>query len=122
MSQGVEQRLTELAKAYATNRRELHANSQAIKVCSEDGYVDLTKMRDRYWGGQWCEDGECIKWHGWLHAVQKLYDHDGQALEEDDAHYVMAVLLDERKEIKRRANALKSRLRAIGDQLLRESN
>lgn len=114
-----EQRLIDLAKAYAENRTQLYSNAKAIRECNEDGYIDMSPMRDRYYAGEWLDEGACIRWNGWLHAVQTLYDFDDQVLEEDHGHYLMAVLLDERKSIKQRANHLKSRLRLIGAELLR---
>lgn len=116
-----EQRLIDLAKAYAENRSQLYGNAKAIREVNEDGYVDMQPMRERYYNGEWLDEGACIRWHGWLHAVQTLFDFDDQVLDEDHAYHCMAVLLDERKAIKQRANSLKSRLRIIGAQLLKSS-
>lgn len=123
MSQGIEQRLVELAKSFALNRKELLANSKAIRELHDDvdAYVDMRPLRDRYYEGEWLDEGACIRWHGWLHAVQTLFDHDDKPLDEDHAYYCMAVLLDERKTIRARGNSLKSRLRTIGEKLLRDT-
>lgn len=117
MSQAVEIRLIELAKAFAQNRKDLLANAEAMSTIrlDQDDYVDMRPLRDRYW-----ESDTRTQWHGWLHAVKTVYALDGETLDEDHVHYTMGVLLDERKAIKQRANALKTRLRAIGDQLLKE--
>lgn len=110
--------LIALAKAFAENRKEFHENSRAIRECSEDGYVDLQPIRDRFYEGKWLEEQAVMRWQGWLHAVQTIFDYDNEVLDEDDTRYCMAILLDERKAIRQRANALKSRLRVIGEKLL----
>ncbi|PYY71206.1 hypothetical protein CRX42_07255 [Pseudomonas jessenii] len=115
------QRLIDLAKAYAENRTQLYSNAKAIRDCNEDGYIDMQPLRERFYHGEWLEEEAVLRWNGWLYAVQALHDFDGKELDEDHAYYCMAVLLDERKAIKQRANTLKSRLRIIGAQLLKSS-
>lgn len=121
MTVAVEQRLIDLAKAFAENRKQLLENSNAIRQVHSDadGYIDMTPLRDRFYSGEWLDEQAVVRWSGWLHAVEMIYAHDDKVLDEDDAFRTMAILLDERKDIKQRANALKSRLRAIGDKLLR---
>lgn len=116
-----EQRLIELAKAYAKNRTELMDNSKAIRDLHNDvdAYIDMKPFRDRFYQGEWLDDEAVLRWNGWLYAVEVLYILDDKPLDEDDAYRSMAILLDERKAIKQRANALKSRLRQIGNKLLK---
>lgn len=121
----IEKRLTELAMAYAANRTKFWENGRAIKAIQDDqeAYVDLKPYRDRYYSGE-VHDlilGECIVWHGWLHAVDTCREWDGEEFVdvEDCSVRSTAALLDERKAIKSEASQIKSRIRMIGQQLLK---
>ncbi|KWV82547.1 hypothetical protein PFLL34_03596 [Pseudomonas fluorescens] len=121
----IAERLEELAIAYAKHRTAMWANHQAIRDihADQDAYVDLKPYRDRYYSGD-VHDlilGECIVWHGWLHAVDTCREWDGdEYIEvEDCAIRSMAALLDERKAIKSDGSQIRSRLRIIGQQLLK---
>lgn len=116
-------RLEDLAIAYAKNRTELYENSRAIRSLHNDvdAYIDMKPFRDRFYEGEWLDDQAVLRWNGWLYAVEALYAHDDKHLDEDDAYRAMAILLDERKTIRQRGNSLKSRLRQIGQSLLKDS-
>jgi hypothetical protein len=122
MTQTPEQKLVELAKAYARHRKALRENAQAIRGQHADAetFVDLKPFRNRYMSGEVTDDPDySIVWRGWLHAVDTCQEWDGQDLEDDDIYRSMAKLLDERKEINAQGARIRNRLRIIGDQLLR---
>ncbi|ASN69919.1 hypothetical protein 8F9_6 [uncultured Caudovirales phage] len=121
----IAERLEELAIAYAKHRTAMWENQRAIKAIhdDQDAYVDLAPYRNRYYSGE-VHDlilGECIVWHGWLHAVDTCREWDGDELVEieDCSIRSMAALLDERKAIKSNGSQIRSRLRIIGQQLLK---
>ena len=113
MSQTAEEKLVELAKAYARHRKALRENNQAIRG------IDLKLYRKRYLSGEWMEPEEVLKWKGWLHAVDTIQAWDGKAIEDYEIDRSMARLLDYRKDIKAQGIRIRNRLRIIGDQLLR---
>ena len=121
------ERLAELAIAYAQHRTAMWENHRAIKAIhnDQDAYVDLGPYRDRYYSGEVHDliQGECIVWRGWLHAVDTCREWDGEELVdiEDCSIRSMAALLDERKAIKSNGSQIRSRLRIIGQQLLKEA-
>ncbi|TWC18160.1 hypothetical protein FBY06_11585 [Pseudomonas sp. SJZ085] len=123
MNHRIAQRLSELAVAYAQNRRDLRENGAAIKqVQSEaDGaYFDLKPYRERYYNDPDVHDlplGGCIVWHGWLHAVETC-DPDNY-YGEDCGYRATARLMDQRRDIKREASRIRAALTRIGDQISR---
>ena len=122
MTQTAEEKLVELAKAYARHRKALRENAQAVRDLRHDceTFVDLKPYRDRYLSGEATDDPDCsIVWRGWLHAVDTCQEWDGKELEDDDMYRAMAKLLDARKEINAQGDRIRNRLRIIGDQLLR---
>lgn len=120
----VEQQLAEVAIAYAQNRAKVGANMRAIRDLHHDceDYVDLKPYRERYLNGEVTDDPECsIVWRGWLHAVDECqaWDDEKWPMDEDNAFRCMAILLDERKALNVEGGKIKSRLRVIGQKLLR---
>ena len=121
-------RLAELAIAYAQHRSAMWENQRAIREIhrDQDAYVDLGSYRDRYYSGEVHDltQGECIVWHGWLHAVDTCREWDGEEYVEieDCSIRSMAALLDERKAIKSKGSQIRNRLRIIGQQLLKASS
>lgn len=122
MTQTTEEKLVELAKAYARHRKALRENAQAIREqhAAAEEFIDLKPFRNRYMSGETHENECCIVWHGWHHAVSEVQTYDDTWTEEDDGSFrAMARLLDERKEINAQGARIRNRLRIIGDQLLR---
>lgn len=117
-------RLEELAVAYAKHRTALHLNAKAIKQVQEDAegtYFDLASYRDRYWSGEVHDMplGGCIVWHGWLHAVETCQQWDDIEQDDDCGYRATAILMDERREIKRDGARIRAAFTKIGNQLLR---
>lgn len=122
MSKAIEQRLVELAKEYTRQRTRLRENRSAIRQLHADAerYIDLAPYRQRYLDGEVTDDPECcIVWRGWLHAVDECQAWDGVGFDDDCAYRVMAILLDERKDIRADGSKIRNRLRLAGDQLLK---
>jgi hypothetical protein len=121
MKPTTEERLRQLAVAYAEHRKALRENNAAIKKVqadADDGYFDLKPIRDRYWTGE-CHDlmmGEVIVWNGWLHAVETC-DPDNE--NGDDCGYrATAILMDQRRDIQRDGARIRAAITKIGSQLL----
>lgn len=123
MDEKLLQRLSDLAVAYSKHRSEWWTNSRAIRAVHDDadGYIDLAPFRNRYLSGevQDLELGECIVWHGWLHAVNTCQEWDQKEFDGDCAFIAMAILLDQRKAIKAEGGKIRNKLRLIGEQILR---
>ena len=126
MTQTAEEKLVELAKAYARHRKSLRDNSQAIRdvQAGTDTYIDMKPIRQEYIDGvreAATQPGAHVEWYGWLHAVNSVTDSRND--EEDHPEYErfreVARLMDERKEINAQGARIRNRLRIIGDQLLR---
>lgn len=118
----VERQLAEVAIAYAQNRAKVGANMRAIRDLHHDceDYVDLKPYRERYLSGEVTDDPECsIVWRGWLHAVDECQAWDETPFDDDCPKRAMAILLDERKALNVEGGKIKSRLRVIGQKLLR---
>lgn len=119
MTQTAEEKLVELAKAYARHRKALRENAKAIRdLHGSDRYIDLAPYRARYLSGEVHDPENCIVWHGWLHAVDTCQACEGSP-EDGEVYRSMAILLDDRKEINAQGARIRNRLRIIGDQLLR---
>lgn len=116
--------LSDLAVEYANHRKQFWENKRAVRAlhAEVESYVDLGPYRDRYLSGKVhdLELGECIVWHGWLHAVDtcQAWDEDERD-DEDCAFRSMAILLDQRKTIKAEGAKIRNKLRIIGSQILR---
>ena len=122
MTQTAEEKLVELAKAYARHRKALRDKEKAIRDLhyESETFIDLKPYRNRYMSGEATDDPDCsIVWRGWLHAVDTCQAWDGVEIEDDDIYRSMAKLLDDRKDIKAQGARIRNRLRIIGDQLLR---
>lgn len=123
MTQTPEEKLVELAKAYARHRKALRDNSQAFRDLYEahPNYdFDLKSMRQDFIAEESDGGRRSIQWPGWLSAVNTVIgygDHDEGAEHEPIRH--AARLMDERKEINAQGIRIRNRLRIIGDQLLR---
>ena len=127
MTQTAEEKLVELAKAYARHRKALRENSQAFRQIGKDhpeDDIDLRPYRADYIDYESDGGRTAAQWYGWAHAVDTVLDQ--QDTEDDDPPpreslpiYKAAKLLDERKEINAQGARIRNRLRIIGDQLLR---
>lgn len=125
MDEKLLQRLSDLAVSYSKHRSEWWANSREIKdlLYQSGDYIDLKPYRDRYLNGEVrdLELGECIVWHGWLHAVDECHAWDETEFDDECAYRAMAILLDQRKAIKAEGGKIRNKLRLIGEQILRTS-
>jgi hypothetical protein len=125
MTQTAEEKLVELAKAYARHRKALRDNSQAfrdlydanpnyefdLKSFRQEFVDDFTSNRDPQ---------EVFKWHGWLHAVDTVTAWHDPVEGFDSAPIRQAArLMDERKEINAQGARIRKRLGIVGAQLLR---
>lgn len=126
MTQTPEEKLVELAKAYARHRKALRENSQAFRdlhAASPDEDFDLKSIRQEYIDSEReaGNPGMVVLWHGWLYTLDTvLGNRDADYEPEDDAPIRQAArLMDERKEINAQGARIRNRLRIIGDQLLR---
>lgn len=122
MSQTIDDKLRELAKAYARHRKAWRENAKAIRELNreQDQFIDLKPFHSRYMSGEVHENECCIVWSGWHHAVSEVQTYDDTWTEEDEGGFrAMAALLDERKEINAQGARIRNRFRIIGDQLLR---
>ena len=125
MSEKLLQRLSDLAVSYTKHRSEWWENSRRIKdlIYDDGGYVDLKPYRARYLNGEVRDlvQGECIVWHGWLHAVDECQAWDETEFDDECVYRAMAILLDQRREIQAEGWKIRNKLRLIGDQILRNS-
>lgn len=126
MTQTAEEKLVELAKAYARHRKALRENTAAFRQIGKDhpdDDIDLRPYRTEYIDYESDGGRTAAQWHGWLHAVDTVLDlqdpEDEPPPRESLAIYKAARLLDERKEINAQGARIRNRLRIIGDQLLR---
>lgn len=128
MTQTPEEKLVELAKAYARHRKALRDNSAAMRKLLDDNPntdLNLQPYRadyiadERESGGPFAD----VTWRGWLHAVDTVRGwqdpEEGSMPDEEAPIRKAANLLDERKEINAQGARIRNRLRIIGDQLLR---
>ena len=123
MSQSIEQRLVELAIAYTQHRKAMRDNAQAIRDQHHEveDYIDLKPYRARYLNGEVQDliQGECIVWHGWLHAVEtcQAWDDVQWPEDEDCAFRCMAILLDKRKDIKTDGAKIRTALENLNEKV-----
>jgi len=122
MSKELNKKLSDIAIEYAENRARLAENGRAMRKLraeSINGYVDLSPYRERYLSDEFRElDYCCIVWNGWVRAVQECQDADDE--EYDSEIMLMAVLMDEKKELNRECSKIRSRLRIAGLQLIKQ--
>lgn len=128
MDEETTKKLEQVAIEYAQNRKRIAENDRAIRKLRSESvldYIDLAPFRERYIGGEFADDHEysCTVWNGWVRAVQECHDADhnnGVAIDEECM--LMAVLMDEKKELNRECSKIKQRLRHIGNKLSAKSN
>ncbi|MCS3839429.1 hypothetical protein HNR03_004040 [Pseudomonas sp. JAI111] len=119
------ERLEDMAIAYAQHRKNLRDNKVAIKKVIDDAdgfYFDLAKIRDQYYSGE-CHDlmmGEVIVWRGWLHAVETCKEYNDIDDYDSCGYRATAILLDQRRDIKREGARIRAAFTKIGDKLLKE--
>lgn len=124
MTQTAEEKLVELAKAYARHRKALRDNSQAFRDLYAEPHAafDLNEIRQEWIKGEREGNNAAmeVQWRGWLHAVDSVYGWSDDDYEAEYAPMRQAArLMDERKEINTQGARIRNRLRIIGDQLLR---
>lgn len=123
MTQTAEEKLIELAKAYARHRKALRENAQTIRDLNrkQDEYIDLKPIRSEYFDPKRPDLAmyESVVWNGWAYAVEVYINNHDIEDGNDSPMMAAARLLDERKEINAQGARIRNRLRIIGDQLLR---
>ena len=123
MTQTPEEKLIELAKAYARHRKALRENAQAIRELNrkQDEYIDLKPIRAEYFDPKRPDLAmyESVVWERWAYAVEVYINNHDIEGGNDSPMMAAARLLDERKKINAQGARIRNRLRIIGDQLLR---
>lgn len=124
MTQTPEEKLVELAKAYARHRKALRDNTLTIREMreKEGAKVDLNPIRREYFDPDRPDlvpYEEVVVWKGWANAAEVYINNHEVEDGVDSPLMVYARLIDKRKEINAQGARIRNRLRIIGDQLLR---
>lgn len=111
-----ENRLVELATAYAQNRIDIAALNKKILALTDwrlgDKVADLTEIREEYLG-------EGDRWRGWLHAIEIAEEFHDENCPITEGQRELAALLDQKAALRVQAGKIKRSFYAAGRSLLR---
>lgn len=111
-----ENRLAELATAYAQNRIDTAALNKKIAVLTDwrlgDQVADLTEIRAEY-----LVEGD--RWRGWLHAIEIVEEFHDENCPITEGQRELAALLDQKALLRVQAGNIKRGFYAAGRNLLK---